>query len=146
MMTQNKLLVPEKNNIAMYLLTLLLGTSVLIFGIYYKLDGFILLVSSISLWIISAFYKGERYSLIALGLFGTSIIVILMTGAILIDGFAGFFLFLFLVFLGFGVWINNSSSNSELLDTELMLCQNCNEKVLVGTKFCPNCGKKMILN
>ena len=146
MMQQNKPSIAqnltEKNDI-MYLLSLILGSLFFVLGFYYHLDGFIIIVVSMSLWIASAFYKGRNSSSITAGFFGTSLVVLAMTDSNIIDGFGGFFLVIILFFLGFAVWLNNSTVKTQQMDNELMLCQNCNQKVFVGTKFCPNCGKTL---
>lgn len=134
----------EGKNQALYFLSLILGSSVFVFGLYYKLDSFIILVISVTFWIVSAFCKGRYSLLIIIGLFLTSLMILFVTANSLIDGFAGFFLFLFVDFLGFGAWLNNSHSKSQktLID-ELMICPNCKEKIFKGTKVCPNCNTKI---
>ena len=64
------------------------------------------------------------------------------------DDFFGLLVTL-LVFLGYIVWKNNTSESMKkeiysVKENKKVLCIHCNEKVLLDSKFCSNCGKKAL--
>ena len=133
----------EERNDLLYLGSLLVGTFFLFIAVYYKLDNYLIFIVTVLTWISPALYKSKNRSLITSVSFLLAFAFLLSIIFSFTRYFDGFFLFSFFMLLGFVVLSNTSETTADLLESNIVICLECNEKMPLGTIYCSNCGRKI---